>query len=81
MPLVAHLLESFGALKRLEGFVSKNGRAFYQREVPKDIQPSVFLRKVTSGEGIIEETYALGDDSVVPFWAGKELGWEIVERR
>ncbi|KAH9973028.1 Dihydroorotase [Lactifluus volemus] len=33
LPLTAHLLESFGALDKLGSFVSKNGRAFYKKEV------------------------------------------------
>ncbi|KAF9468924.1 hypothetical protein BDZ94DRAFT_1182680 [Collybia nuda] len=79
LPLVAHLLESFGALERLQGFVSENGRAFYKREVSRDIQTTVVLRKVNAGSGIIQEAYGLGTDSVVPFWAGRKLDWEIVE--
>jgi dihydroorotase len=33
LPLAAHLLESFGALDRLEGFVSSFGRRFYKRNL------------------------------------------------
>lgn len=75
VPLVATLLEGFGAIDKLAGFVSDHGRAFYK--VPAKEGSSVTLRRpavpnqvpVRLGEGALE---------VVPFWAGKELAWEIV---
>ncbi|GBE79545.1 Dihydroorotase [Sparassis latifolia] len=75
LPLVAHLLESFGALKRLEEFVSANGRAFYGVPVP-DGDSQVMLQKVQGN--VIEEKWVLGKQSVVPFWAGRPLDWKIV---
>jgi dihydroorotase len=74
LPLVAHLLEEFGALDRLEGFVSTFGRAFYKVE---GREGNVTLRKVEGRK--VEERWELEGESVVPFWAGKKLGWEIVE--
>ncbi|QRW15921.1 amidohydrolase family protein [Rhizoctonia solani] len=44
LPLVAHLLESFGALDRLADFVSNNGRRFYKKELPV-AAPVVKLRR------------------------------------
>ena len=75
LPLVAHLLESFGALHQLEDFVSTFGRTFYQR--PATAGKKVKLRK-SEGKSI-EELYQLDNNNLVPFWAGKEIGWEIVE--
>jgi dihydroorotase len=77
LPLVAHLLESFGALDKLEGFVSGFGRAFYKREAGADSHPKVALRR-TAGKALIDNRYALHNDVVIPFWAGREIGWEIV---
>jgi dihydroorotase len=73
---VVQLLESFEALDRLDGFVSTFGRKFYGKE----ISPSrtVLLRK-TEESSQIAEKYVLGDDSVVPFWAGRKIAWVIVE--
>jgi dihydroorotase len=75
VPLVATLLESFGALDKLQGFVSDNGRKFYG--LPAKEGEEVVIRRAKGGEkvpGLIR-----GDGAeVVPFWAGKELGWEIV---
>ncbi|KAJ6599335.1 hypothetical protein DFH09DRAFT_1243722 [Mycena vulgaris] len=71
LPLVAHLLESFGALDKLDGFASTFGRHFYHRDLRLDQKENhVVLRKIDSH---------VGEDTVVPFWAGKEIGWKIVE--
>ncbi|KDQ64670.1 hypothetical protein JAAARDRAFT_28309 [Jaapia argillacea MUCL 33604] len=76
LPLVAHLLESFGALDKLNGFAGGLGRRFYGRQGKGE---TVVLRRV-EGEGKkVQEEWKVGEESVVPFWAGKELGWEIVE--
>jgi dihydroorotase len=73
IPLVAELLESFGALDRLEGYVSGHGRKFYG--IPaKEGQEIVLKRGKTRVPGLIRGPGA----EVVPFWAGKDLGWEIV---
>jgi len=80
LPLVAQLLESFGALDRLDGFVSTFGRKFYGREISSKGRKVVVLRKV-GPENVrkIEERFSVGQESVVPFWAGKKIDWEIVE--
>ncbi|KAF8974639.1 dihydroorotase [Flammula alnicola] len=80
LPLVAHLLESFGALDKLEGFVGTNGRAFYKYPVDaqKHGRAVIKLRKTPTGN-VVDADYVLGNESLVPFWAGKEIGWEIVE--
>ncbi|KAI0068889.1 dihydroorotase [Artomyces pyxidatus] len=79
LPLTAHLLESFDALDKLEGFVSTFGRSFYGRPVQSEQGAGLVtlrrvVRKVTS-------SYSRGEDIVSPFWAGRELGWEIVPRQ
>ncbi|KAJ4472218.1 Dihydroorotase [Lentinula aciculospora] len=68
LPLTAHILESFGALDRLEGFVSTFGRDFYK--LPAN-GSKVMLQRAS------EEGYTLKDESVVPFWAGKQINWTI----
>jgi dihydroorotase len=84
LPLVATLLESFGALDQLEGFISKNGRKFYGVEAKEG--ESVTLRRTnTAGHGDKSSGKVPGvlrgeeGVEVVPFWAGKELAWEIVK--
>ena len=76
LPLTAHLLESFGALDKVEGFVSKNGRAFYQKGVVStdgggDI---VLLRRRRAA---VKGRYSLREQEIIPFWTGKDLDWEI----
>ncbi|KAK4687902.1 hypothetical protein P7C73_g2200, partial [Tremellales sp. Uapishka_1] len=78
IPLVATLLEGFGALDKLEGFVSGNGRRFYGIEAEKGRE--LVLRRSPDGEGkVVGVLRGAGGVEVVPFWAGKELGWEIVD--
>jgi dihydroorotase len=75
LPLVADILESFGALDRIEGFVSTFGRAFYRREVHPG-EKGVTLRRM-EGEGKLIPERLEGE--LVPFWAGRKLVWEITE--
>lgn len=78
LPLLAHILESFGALDRLQGFVSDYGRAFYRQPAGANAR-RIILGRV---KGIrVEDTWPLGGDCVVPFWAGKEIGWEISDAK
>ncbi|KAL9712517.1 dihydroorotase [Leucoagaricus gongylophorus] len=74
LPLVAELLDSFGALDKLPGFVSTFGRAFYKR--PAEPDRIVLLRKVSGGK-LIDEKYEQGGNQLVPFWTGRCLSWEI----
>jgi dihydroorotase len=81
LPLVAHLLESFGALDRLEGFVSTFGRSFYKRELREGNSarvPTIVLKRVEGGE-LIEERWTEGDQEVIPFWSGQKIDWVIDE--
>jgi dihydroorotase len=65
-------------LDKLEGFVSRFGRAFYGRELQGTIEgkEKTVLRKIAGKR--VDEQWVMGNESVVPFWAGKELRWEIV---
>ncbi|PPQ99905.1 hypothetical protein CVT24_009586 [Panaeolus cyanescens] len=74
LPLVAHLLESFSALDKLEGFASTFGRAFYKLPIDESTNKVATLRRAPPGT-LVEGEYNLGDESLVPFWAGKEIGW------
>jgi dihydroorotase len=81
LPLVAQLLESFDALENIGLFVSGHGRHFYK--IPIENQrvgtKTVSLRRAPAGS-VVDEKYMSGTESLVPFWAGKEIGWEIVEQ-
>lgn len=95
VPLCATLLEGFGALDKLANYVSLNGRKFYGYDSEEEMsQGSIKLRKVTSGSSSYSATVPAvyvhpefrdvadseaGKVQVVPFFAGKRLGWEIVQ--
>jgi len=76
LALTAHLLEEFGALDKLEGFVSTNGRKFYGWEVAAGSGMKVRLRKV-SAPVIMASALRKGELSVVPFMAGQTINWLI----
>ena len=73
---MAHLLESFGALDKLEGFVSKNGRAFYKKEVVSTNGGNDIVR-LRRRKAVVTRKYSLREQEVVPFWLGMDLDWEI----
>jgi dihydroorotase len=75
LPLVAHILEEIGALDKLEQFVSTNGRKFYGFEQYDVSSPSV-IEKV-AGECEVSSVYSMEDLNVVPFLAGKRIGWRL----
>lgn len=76
VPLVATLLESFGALDKLPDFVSAHGRKFYGVKAQEG--QGVTLRRTSKGSKKVAGVIRGDGVEVVPFWAGKELGWEIV---
>ncbi|KAK0453880.1 Dihydroorotase [Armillaria borealis] len=65
LPLVAHQLDSFNLF----------GRNFYG--LPVDGLPTVTIKRTT---GKVVENYTLDGQAVVPFWSGKEIGWEITDQ-
>lgn len=76
LPLLAHLLETFGALDKLEQFVSTNGRKFYGYENMAGAS-SVILRRETTRVKVTVSS----ESDVLLFWAGRELRWKIVENK
>ncbi|OCF58452.1 dihydroorotase, homodimeric type [Kwoniella mangroviensis CBS 10435] len=79
IPLVATLLESFGALDQLQKFVCDNGRNFYKVPAQKGQELRLVRTSREEGQGIVKGTLK-GEDGieVLPFWTGKKLEWEIV---
>jgi dihydroorotase len=75
LPLVAHLLESFGALDKLENFVSGFGRQFYLRP-PGALSQKIKIVRVE--DYVVPQQWTLHEEKVVPFWAGKSIGWRII---
>lgn len=79
LPLVAYILEKAGALDKLEGYVSTNGRKFYGLPAKKE-DGSVTLRRC-GPEKRVPGYYKGKEDGVdaVAFMAGESLGWEIAQ--
>jgi dihydroorotase len=63
-------------LDKLEGFVSKNGRAFYKKDIDTSTRSSTTVR-LRRGQTPVMERYSLKEQEIVPFWSGKDLAWEI----
>lgn len=72
LELYAEIFEQAGALDRLEGFASHHGPDFYG--LPRNTG-SVTLRREPWQ---VPESYALGDDRVIPLRAGEHLAWRLV---
>lgn len=78
LPYVATILESFGALDKLQQFACENGRAFYK--LPARAQSTVV--KLVKENFQVPTEYKYVDDegterSIVPFMAGKSLKWRL----
>lgn len=67
LPLLVALFEQYGLLGHLQAFVSDNARRNYRLSVPEK------RVRLVQGPWIVPERY--GD--VVPFYAGRELGWRV----
>lgn len=84
MQCLATILESFGALHRLESFACTNGKNFYGVTEKFGGTNVLTLRRE---EWTVPKSYAFGRDlssdanetgEVIPFWAGKKLAWKLV---
>jgi dihydroorotase len=77
-PYVAHILESFGALDRLENFACRFGRAFYGIPQPQSNEFITLHRtNFTVPESIKYKNDQGEEAEVVPFLAGKTLNYSI----
>lgn len=72
LALYAEAFESVGALDRLEDFACHFGADFYG--LPRE-ERTLTLERV---ETPVSDSYAFGDDVVVPLRAGESVGWRVV---
>ena len=72
---LAHALESFGALDKLESFACINGRKFYG--IPLRQQSDKGKKKLIRKKLKIDEVFAFGNsgESIVPYKAATTLDW------
>ena len=73
LPFYASAFEKEGALDKLEGFASFHGADFYG--VPRNAGTVTLVKEPWA----VPETYAFGDDVVVPFFAGENVDWRVKE--
>ncbi len=72
LQLYAQLFDELDALERLEGFASHHGADYYG--LPRNDE-RVTLRRATAR--VPERLEYVEGESIVPYWAGRELGWEL----
>ena len=75
LPLLATLFEEHGKLDALEPFVSEFGAQFYGYPLNQETI-SLVRERWTVPDAV--PVPAL-DDSIVPFWAGDELSWRVLD--
>ncbi|ORE93772.1 dihydroorotase [Aurantimonas sp. 22II-16-19i] len=75
IPYVAQVFDEEGALDRLEGFVSRNGPAFYRLPVNEN---RIRLRRAAPDAAIFRNIDAGEDGSVVVFRPDRPLEWSVV---
>lgn len=73
LELYATVFAEAHALDRLEAFASFHGADFYG--LPRNQDPVTLRRQDWQVPG----SYHMGDDSLIPFMAGKTLAWKFVE--
>lgn len=73
LPLYAEFFDQAGALDRLEGFASHFGPDFYR--LPRNTQKIMLKREAWT----VPERLSFGGGEIVPFWAGRELQWQVAE--
>lgn len=71
MACYALLFEQYHALDKLEAFASFNGADFYG--LARNQKTITLVRQ----EWTVPETLAYGDATIVPFFAGQQLSWQV----
>jgi dihydroorotase len=72
LELYAEAFATQNALDKLEGFASFHGADFYKLPRPQET-----LTLVPASQ-IIPTAYRMGDEAVVPLWAGGEIAWRVM---
>jgi dihydroorotase len=86
LPYLANIFDSLGCLEKLENFACHFGKKFYGlSQKPEYENATVTLARATNDLVVPMEFHISQDGKpsshgkVVPFWAGKPLGWKIVK--
>ncbi len=68
----AEIFAANGALDRLEAFAAAHGAAFYG--LPRNRETITLVKAPCP----VPKEFAFGDETLVPFRAGDQVGWSIV---
>lgn len=81
MELLAQIFDEHGSLNTLEMFASENGANFYGLPLNKGKIRMTKKTSVVPARCEIQtgDRFTLRDTDLIPFWAGKELQWEVTE--
>lgn len=74
LELYAEAFEQAGALDKLEGFASFFGADFYR--LPRNKEKITLANEAWC----VPEEYALGGETLIPFRAGGQLGWKLLNQ-
>ncbi|RKF15819.1 dihydroorotase [Alginatibacterium sediminis] len=69
--LYAHIFDEIGAIDKLQGFASQHGAAFYG--LPENDSRITLVREAWK----MPASIALGEHSIVPFFAEQTLNWKV----
>ena len=73
MELYAQVFEEAGGLDRLEAFAAHHGADFYG--LPRNTGTITLKRE----NWTVPDAYPLGEETVVPLWAGREISWKVTD--
>ncbi|PNW76681.1 hypothetical protein CHLRE_11g467550v5 [Chlamydomonas reinhardtii] len=71
LAIYATAFEKAQALDKLEGFASFHGPDFYG--LPRNTDKLTLVRSPQ----VVPESYAFGDSTVIPMWAGEQIPWSV----
>lgn len=71
LELYAQIFDDLGVIDKLEGFASHYGADFYG--LPRNTQQITLVKESWT----VPEQVLVGANVIVPFWAGKELNWQV----
>ena len=71
LELITQIFDTHNALDKLEAFTSTHGANFYQ--LPINAEKTTLIEETWR----VPENYSFGNDTLIPFLAGKDITWKI----
>ncbi|CAM0142569.1 dihydroorotase [Umbelopsis sp. WA50703] len=85
LPYLANIFETLGCLDKLENFACHFGKKFYGLSQKPEYENATVTLEKTETDVVPSQFHISADGTpssygaVVPFWAGKPLGWKITK--